>query len=35
MEKTDFSTDVFGSKEMLQPSPVDKIPQQGTRPDIA
>ena len=35
MERTDFSTDVFGSKEMLQPSPTDKIPQHGTRPDIA
>ena len=35
MEKTDFTTDVFGSKEMLQPSPADRIPQHGTRPDIA
>ena len=35
MERTDFCTDVFGSKEMLQPSPTDKIPQHGTRPDIA
>ena len=35
MEKTDFNADVFGSKEMLQPSPVDKIPAKGTRPDIA
>ena len=35
MEKSDFNADVFGSKEMLQPSPVDKIPAKGTRPDIA
>ena len=35
MEKTDFNADVFGSKEMLQPAPVDKIPAKGTRPDIA
>ena len=35
MEKADFNADVFGSKEMLQPSPVDKIPAKGTRPDIA
>ena len=35
MEKSDFSTDVFGSKEMLKPSPVDKIPVHGTRPDLA
>ncbi|MBQ2142133.1 MAG: glutamate decarboxylase, partial [Alistipes sp.] len=35
MERTDFNTDVFGSKEMLQPSPSDRIPQRGTRPDIA
>ena len=35
MEKSDFTTDVFGSKEMLQPSPADRIPQHGTRPDIA
>ena len=35
MEKSDFNADVFGSKEMLQPAPVDKIPAKGTRPDIA
>ena len=35
MEKSDFNADVFGSKEMLQPAPVDRIPQHGTRPDIA
>ena len=35
MEKSDFNADVFGSKEMLQPSPADKIPAKGTRPDIA
>ena len=35
MEKADFNADVFGSKEMLQPSPVDKIPAKGTRPEIA
>ena len=35
MEKSDFNADVFGSKAMLQPAPVDKIPQQGIRPDIA
>ena len=35
MEKADFNADVFGSKDMLQPAPVDKIPAKGTRPDIA
>ena len=35
MEKSDFNADIFGSKEMLQPAPVDKIPAKGTRPDIA
>ncbi len=28
-------TEVFGSNEMLQPSPVDKIPQYSTTPEIA
>ena len=35
MEKSAFNADVFGSKEMLQPAPVDKITAKGTRPDIA
>lgn len=40
MEKTDYrnepdNTAVFGSEEMLQPAPIDTIPQYGTRPEIA
>ena len=40
MEKRDYRNEqdtaaVFGSKEMLQPAPVDTIPQYGTRPEIA
>lgn len=28
-------TDIFGTQEMLHTAPVDKLPQHGTRPDVA
>ena len=33
--KGDAKTDVFGSNRMLQPSPVEKIPDGPTTPEIA
>ncbi len=33
--KGDAKTDVFGSNKMLQPSPVEKIPDGPTTPEIA
>ena len=33
--KNDTPTAVFGSEEMLKQAPIDVIPQQGTRPEIA
>ncbi len=35
LREGDAKTAIFGSDEMLQPSPVDKIPQQPTTPEIA
>ncbi|MBR6758318.1 MAG: glutamate decarboxylase [Bacteroidaceae bacterium] len=37
MEKNDYRNDtaVFGSEEMLQPAPADKLPMHGTRPEVA
>ena len=33
--KGDAKTDVFGSDRMLQPSPVEKIPDGPTTPEVA
>lgn len=33
--KGDAKTEVFGSNRMLQPSPVEKIPEGPTTPEIA
>ena len=35
LREGDAKTAIFGSDAMLQPAPVDKIPQQPTTPEIA